>query len=611
MSQTSLSLQKTIPTIHNGVLCRLSNSTSSSLSPSSSSSLVSVRSELQSSPSAAGAAVLERICVVGYALNAKKLRKSDRPILSQNKKNIWSGGGLSDILTDEIEEGVSFKAFDFELPLEQQPHYHAIIHKITEDIRSNDPESRRKVNRLQNYLRLHPNTIIIDPLSCVENVISRSRVCRVLDSIIGNFVRNFGSFCPFSQPKYLIVDHTEKIYEKFEQSDLRFPVICKPIEACGTPNSHSMVVAMSLEGLSLVHCPCIIQEYWDHSATFYKVYVIDGDVMVYRRPSLPDIQQMSKKYSLRSVSFDSRYAYPTQEDFIIPNSKAESHLITNHVPLDHSSHHLSSSSENFLALSLVSHHQSQSPCMRTPLSHFSCSEEFLTFPDEIPCNDIHSVSTSSASSSCHDIQFEDPFLRSASPSSHSSSTSSTPHVIHPNSALNPSEIARDQLSHDSEDDAESWHFGYVHQTPNRGLKPGASPKKEMHSFVDHSSLHHPSSQSSPVSLNFEKSNQTSKYPNDQLIPEQATCHQDRFQEIASHLKDGFGLSLFGFDVIIPYQYPSMQSHNTISYDHDKTIKTKNEFVIIDVNFFPSYKEVSDFPSRLRTMLRKKSGFDQE
>lgn len=48
--------------------------------------------------------------------------------------------------------------------------------------------------------------------------------------------------CPFKQPKYLIVEHTEKIYEKFQQSKLRFPVICKPIEACGTPNSHSMVL---------------------------------------------------------------------------------------------------------------------------------------------------------------------------------------------------------------------------------------------------------------------------------------------------------------------------------------------------------------------------------
>lgn len=61
---------------------------------------------------------IQDICHVAYALNAKKLRKS----VNQNnlQKKIWSGGGLADILTDEIEEGVSFKSFDFDLPLEEQ-----------------------------------------------------------------------------------------------------------------------------------------------------------------------------------------------------------------------------------------------------------------------------------------------------------------------------------------------------------------------------------------------------------------------------------------------------------------------------------------------------------
>jgi hypothetical protein len=56
-------------------------------------------------------------CLVGYALNAKKLRKSDN---NNHAKKIWSGGGLADILTEEIEDGVAFKSFDFDLPLEEQ-----------------------------------------------------------------------------------------------------------------------------------------------------------------------------------------------------------------------------------------------------------------------------------------------------------------------------------------------------------------------------------------------------------------------------------------------------------------------------------------------------------
>jgi hypothetical protein len=32
-----------------------------------------------------------------------------------------------------------------------------------------------------------------------------------------------------------------------------------------------------------------------------------------------------------------------------------------------------------------------------------------------------------------------------------------------------------------------------------------------------------------------------------------------------------------------------------------------ELVVIDVNYFPSYKEVPDFPRRLRKFLRQKAG----
>ena len=99
--------------------------------------------------------------------------------------------------------------------------------------------------------------------------------------------------------------------------------------------------------------PCIIQQYRDHSSTFYKVYVIDKDVLVYRRPSLPDLERLRNigvqtlpspvpssegdnvvagnetdrhtdsttvraTEGVKSIVFDSRYAYPTIEDFLVP-----------------------------------------------------------------------------------------------------------------------------------------------------------------------------------------------------------------------------------------------------------------------------------------------------
>lgn len=54
---------------------------------------------------------------------------------------------------------------------------------------------------------------------------------------------------------------------------------------------------------------------------------------------------------------------------------------------------------------------------------------------------------------------------------------------------------------------------------------------------------------------------------------------------ANALKAEFNLTLFGFDVI-----------------RDNKM---NELFVIDVNFFPSYKEVADFPQRLKMFLKSK------
>ena len=91
------------------------------------------------------------ICRVGYALNAKKLRKgedSDKPKTSKNvhstsgsvlskypgqectkrtEMSIWRGGGLADIISDgEAIEGVQFIPWDYEVPVHQQVSYSSI-----------------------------------------------------------------------------------------------------------------------------------------------------------------------------------------------------------------------------------------------------------------------------------------------------------------------------------------------------------------------------------------------------------------------------------------------------------------------------------------------------
>jgi hypothetical protein len=60
------------------------------------------------------------------------------------------------------------------------------------------------------------------------------------------------------------------------------PFIVKPVVACGTPDSHAMALALwpqALAGLAgRVPLPAVVQEFVNHDATIYKVYVAGDKV---------------------------------------------------------------------------------------------------------------------------------------------------------------------------------------------------------------------------------------------------------------------------------------------------------------------------------------------
>ena len=128
-----------------------------------------------------------RKVVVGYALNPKKLRKSDTSITtpssvitiiptsleslsSPSTSTIWKGGGLADILVNnsDDDDDVEFIPFDTELEPSQHPKYDVIIHKLTEDILSHSD----KIISLERYLVANPNCVIIDPIDHVRKVLT-------------------------------------------------------------------------------------------------------------------------------------------------------------------------------------------------------------------------------------------------------------------------------------------------------------------------------------------------------------------------------------------------------------------------------------------------------
>ena len=266
-------------------------------------------------------------CLVGYALNSKKLRpsegKHDFVVAARPPAANWCGGGLADILdaNSDGSGGVKFQLWDPAVPVAQQPKFHIIVHKLTEDLGggggSVDKSSASKIALLKEYLLANPSTKIVDPIESVRNVVSRELTCRALDRTLGA-----------QQPKYFIHRHcasganSVEFLASMREHGLDFPLICKPVSACGTPASHQMTVVVALSGLEQVltrraapDAGYLVQQFHNHDSIFYKVYVIDRDVMVFKRRSLPNLSP-DNRASARSVEFDSRFPYPTIDDFL-------------------------------------------------------------------------------------------------------------------------------------------------------------------------------------------------------------------------------------------------------------------------------------------------------
>lgn len=202
------------------------------------------------------------IVYVGYALNPKKLRKSEVKNIGNAAE--WAGGGLADIVEpstntstsnsgiDDTHGQIVFSPWESSLPPTSQIKFHVIIHKLTEDIEKE--ESKDKLLALERYLHTYPDTKIIDPIESVRKVTSRIRTIESIKVAQSKL----GSQSPFTQPNFLHIstnDTSDQAIEELLQSKkIPFPIICKPVEACGTPNSHSMVRDhLSIPSIELAH----------------------------------------------------------------------------------------------------------------------------------------------------------------------------------------------------------------------------------------------------------------------------------------------------------------------------------------------------------------------
>jgi hypothetical protein len=76
---------------------------------------------------------------------------------------------------------------------------------------------------------------------------------------------------------------------------------------------------------------------------------------------------------------------------------------------------------------------------------------------------------------------------------------------------------------------------------------------------------------------------------------------EELEPVTNAIRDAFGLKLFGFDVIVKHDQQNCPSSGSGSANEGG-----REILVVDVNYFPGYKEVPNFPSLLAQYLTQKA-----
>lgn len=221
---------------------------------------------------------------------------------------------------------ISFVPLDPDIPLEEQHggHFDLILHKLTEDILTcslNDQNNEAALQRVLSLKRyqdcVNPGCCLVDDPSNVQTLMSRSDIAKVLQKSLGTL--RSASGVRVRAPKFVVVDSSLKLDEIPQQlmdRCMTAPLIVKPLVAAGTKESHFMTIILKSHAVANLTPGCIIQEYVNHDATLYKVYVLGKNVYVYERPSLPNLPPTDKLENVPAfVKFDSQRPYPRIQDF--------------------------------------------------------------------------------------------------------------------------------------------------------------------------------------------------------------------------------------------------------------------------------------------------------
>lgn len=172
--------------------------------------------------------------------------------------------------------------------------------------------SMQRIQRLLDYHEHHSASLVDHP-TAVQTVMSRADMAHTLQSCLQQVCTPSGR--TVGAPAFAVM--TKATDDSWKH--VAFPMIVKPLTAAGTKASHALTVILQSDDSSTVQAilqekvPCLCQEYCNHNAILYKVYVLGEFISVHARRSLPNLPARRSAYT--HLNFDSQCPYPHLADF--------------------------------------------------------------------------------------------------------------------------------------------------------------------------------------------------------------------------------------------------------------------------------------------------------
>ncbi|OON14755.1 inositol 1, 3, 4-trisphosphate 5/6-kinase, partial [Opisthorchis viverrini] len=189
-----------------------------------------------------------------------------------------------------------FVKIDPHLPIDGQGPFDVILHKLS-DLGDEDLTLHHE---LESYVFRHPEVICIDPLSSVCALADRYDQCRVLSSSLNQSTLADTVFVPgFCLAKRNSTDENLKL---MLENGIRFPLICKQLSTESEPNTRKMALVFNARGLEALNYPILLQQFVNHDARLFKLFVIGKFVHIRLRPS---IRNLSPSSSGENIFFES------------------------------------------------------------------------------------------------------------------------------------------------------------------------------------------------------------------------------------------------------------------------------------------------------------------